>query len=534
MIKAGETIHIRAKTLLVLKHLITHKNSIVTKQALLSTIWQDVVVQEQVLVQSIKEIRSLLGSDVIKTYPRQGYQWTATLQDFKQSRQPSRTLIFVLLAIILSTVIAITLHNAEEKKPQSISSFNVAFLPINNEMPDNIHHWVPLEGMQYFNQVMQGQQEISIVKEAPILEYLQAHPTMLTNNDDVHITLEDMRKLQTYLAADLIIQTKLLGYPQDFLLQYTFHLNHNMERGVIFSHDVNDALNQLADLVIQRYGTKEFNSTTTLRTINNSDFSNEAYTRGINHYHQRKYAEAIPFFTSALADNPNFLEARRNLAASYVNNGDPLKGVALMKENIEQAKVQLQLKEQMRSNLLLGVMLMNAHGVSNTLINKEKHHMAQAEQYILEAKTLALKINDKLFIAYAHEELGKIRRLQGAFDEAITLQKEALKYHNGFKGKYGQTAALIELARTSAAQSNHQDAEQYLQQAYSVAVDNGVATNQVLVLLAKADIYHLQAMNSKAKITAQQALTIATSANSDFLTAKVTAWLENNPHYEIN
>ena len=81
IIKAGQEFNIRAKTLLVLKYLIKNKDGIVTKQALLNDIWHDVIVQEQVLVQSIKEIRDLLGSKVIKTYPRQGYQWVAELRE---------------------------------------------------------------------------------------------------------------------------------------------------------------------------------------------------------------------------------------------------------------------------------------------------------------------------------------------------------------------------------------------------------------------------------------------------------------------
>jgi len=76
IIKAGEKINVRAKTLLVLTYLIHHPKDIVTKKTLIEKIWYDVVVQEQVLVQSIKEIRDMLGSEVIKTYPRMGYQWT--------------------------------------------------------------------------------------------------------------------------------------------------------------------------------------------------------------------------------------------------------------------------------------------------------------------------------------------------------------------------------------------------------------------------------------------------------------------------
>ena len=77
---ADSEISIRAKTLQVLNYLIEHKSDIVAKQDVIKHVWDDVVVQEQILTQSIKEIRDLLGPQVIKTYSRKGYQWVAPLK----------------------------------------------------------------------------------------------------------------------------------------------------------------------------------------------------------------------------------------------------------------------------------------------------------------------------------------------------------------------------------------------------------------------------------------------------------------------
>ncbi|TMP75428.1 CadC family transcriptional regulator, partial [Pseudoalteromonas ruthenica] len=42
-------------------------------------------VQEQVLAQSVKELRDIFGSDIIKTFPRNGYQWVAELTSYRDS-----------------------------------------------------------------------------------------------------------------------------------------------------------------------------------------------------------------------------------------------------------------------------------------------------------------------------------------------------------------------------------------------------------------------------------------------------------------
>jgi len=531
IIKAGQEVNIRAKTLLVLKYLINHKEQIVTKKALLDEIWHDVVVQEQVLVQSIKEIRNLLGSNVIKTYPRQGYQWVAEL-DKVATKASSTTLLakklankrfYFISAAFIAMLALLTQYadkNQQTQHKKGISEFTVAFLPVENSMPDDIHDWVPLAGMDYLSRRLKQQSQLQLVNRKNLLDFLEKNKANTVNKPQFVIELSQQ------LGVDLMVKTRLLGYPQDFQLHYTLYLPHSIERGIELADSVDKIFEQLIAKIAQRFGQFTPKNTDTFQ----SDFSNEAFARGIDLYLHRNYQQAIAFFNSALTSNSNLLAARRYLAASYINDGAIVQGITLMKENIKQAQQKKSHREEIRSNLMIGVLLLNLPDDNQ----QGNEHLTEAEQYILRAKTLAEQYQDPLFIAYTHEELAKIKRLQLQYAQAITLLKIALQYHQDFRGNYGQTNALIELARIASAQGLRQQAEDYFAQATTIANENGVATNKVAILLAHAEIQQKNGQTELASDSALQAQNIAKQANSEVLRAKVSAWYSDNKRYEIN
>ncbi len=523
--KEGKEISVRAKTLLVLKHLIAHKKDVVTKQTLLNTIWHDVVVQDQVLVQSVKEIRDILGSQVIKTYPRQGYQWTGELtpvcskKTFFSAWIAKRAIVSYLILLTLMLTFFIYQDNKAEK------TFNneitrVAFLPVKNDMPDDIHDWVPLKGTQYLNQGLQQQSSLVALNT-------KALHTLLSKQKVTQLTSDPTILLPGKLGVDLIVETRLLGYPQDFQLFYTFYLPHSVERGIAFADTVEKTFDQLIEKIALRFG----DFTPGAPSMPRHDFSNEAFTRGIELYLLRKYDKASAFFISALETNPELLAARRYLAACYINRNDVEQGLKLMKINISHAQRTKAYREEIRSYLLMGVSLMNWHEVNNTLAQDK---VSQAQDYIELAKTLAQKYHDSLFIAYAHEELGKIQRLQKNYRQAIKLQQTALAYHQSFRGSYGQTKPLIELARIANEQGNTELAREYFKQATAIADKNGVTTNQVAILIAQADIKKAQGLLKAANEIAEKALALATKTRNHLLVERVKAWFENNHYYEIN
>jgi DNA-binding winged helix-turn-helix (wHTH) protein/tetratricopeptide (TPR) repeat protein len=526
----GRVTNIRAKTLLVLKYLITHQNRIVTKQELLSTIWHDVVVQEQVLVQSIKEIRDVLGSHVIKTYSRQGYQWTAELIEIDTVNKTFSKPVVVIsfCAALLSAVILFWFLlplQSNESSSKLNPPLSIAFLPVENNMPDDIHDWVPLEGMDYLNQKLNQQAHLHVLESNDLLHVIERIDQFSTLPIE-----EQVYQIKTRLDVSLVVQTRLMGYPQDFQLHYTIYSSHHIERGVELADTVPKAFDALVKKIALRYS--EFTSQNSLpySVPYKSDFSNEAFASGLEYYLNRDYKNAKPFFRSALSANPELLVARRYLAACFANTGAVNQGIELMLENIAAAKEESNVREEIRSYVMIGYLLINWPETT------KNHHQAlkSAQQYIEIGRQLAERHQDKLFIAYAHEELGKIKRLQKKFQQAEVLLKKALEYHKTFRGSYGQTNALIQLARIAADQNDFARAEQYFQQATVIANESDAPTNKIWILLAQADVMQQQGNDVLANNFAQQAMEIAKITKRAHLISRVDAWFNKNSIYELN
>ena len=78
--KDGTELHLRRKSYQVLLYLIERRERLVSKDELINNVWADTAVTDDVLVQSVKEIRRSFG-DVphnprfIKTVPKSGYRF---------------------------------------------------------------------------------------------------------------------------------------------------------------------------------------------------------------------------------------------------------------------------------------------------------------------------------------------------------------------------------------------------------------------------------------------------------------------------
>lgn len=79
----GAEITLRPKTFALLHHLVIHPGRLISKEELLRTLWPDVVVTEDSLVQCVGELRAALADReqrLIKTVPRRGYMLDVSLQ----------------------------------------------------------------------------------------------------------------------------------------------------------------------------------------------------------------------------------------------------------------------------------------------------------------------------------------------------------------------------------------------------------------------------------------------------------------------
>ncbi|TLX45692.1 hypothetical protein C1E24_17405 [Pseudoalteromonas phenolica] len=73
--KAGEVIPLNSTQSNLLALFISNPQKIFSKEDILTAIWHSKVVSEQVVFQNISQLRSILGEDAIKTFPKKGYQW---------------------------------------------------------------------------------------------------------------------------------------------------------------------------------------------------------------------------------------------------------------------------------------------------------------------------------------------------------------------------------------------------------------------------------------------------------------------------
>ncbi|WDD97105.1 winged helix-turn-helix domain-containing protein [Thalassomonas actiniarum] len=78
--KHEEIIPLKRNQALLLHFFIANPDAIHSKDAIMGSVWQDKVVSEQVVFQTISQLRAILGTDAIKTFSRQGYKWQLALR----------------------------------------------------------------------------------------------------------------------------------------------------------------------------------------------------------------------------------------------------------------------------------------------------------------------------------------------------------------------------------------------------------------------------------------------------------------------
>lgn len=86
--RGGESVDIRPNEAKLLAFLILNADQVVSKEQILSQVWQDKVVSEQAIFQNISHLRAVLGNDAIKTYPKRGYQWQVAVSELPKNQPP--------------------------------------------------------------------------------------------------------------------------------------------------------------------------------------------------------------------------------------------------------------------------------------------------------------------------------------------------------------------------------------------------------------------------------------------------------------
>ncbi|WP_019026557.1 winged helix-turn-helix domain-containing protein [Colwellia piezophila] len=159
--KHEEIIPLKRNQALLLDFFITNPDGIHSKDVIMDAVWQDKIVSEQVVFQTISQLRAILGSDAIKTFSKKGYKWEIPLQKVatvdvqptiikadkaSSSLVKSHWLIYF-LAVLLAIVVylfqtftlkeQVILHLVHSTKANSQHSENFTELVKKNILKDN-------------------------------------------------------------------------------------------------------------------------------------------------------------------------------------------------------------------------------------------------------------------------------------------------------------------------------------------------------------------------------------------------------------
>ncbi len=107
----GTKVALRPQTARVLGILVAAESGLVTKDALMRSVWPDTHVTDDSLVQCISEIRKTLGPEaggLLKTVPKQGYRLDATLQVADDAHPRRSRVTWYAAAAILVAVVVVT------------------------------------------------------------------------------------------------------------------------------------------------------------------------------------------------------------------------------------------------------------------------------------------------------------------------------------------------------------------------------------------------------------------------------------------
>ena len=194
----GEAIDIRHNEAKLLALLLEHTGNVLSKEAILSRVWQDKVVSEQAVFQNISHLRSLFGNQAIKTFPKRGYQWQleteslsaprpnpAHTQEQQDQGAPSKnrpSWLYATLAGLALLFVTLIYRQYQPEVENADPVINLAYIPF----PDSVENTrLTLTDNDHFDYTALTDLETAYFEASAELEYpilKDKHPFVLTGH----------------------------------------------------------------------------------------------------------------------------------------------------------------------------------------------------------------------------------------------------------------------------------------------------------------------------------------------------------------
>ena len=430
----GEVITIRPKTCQLLLLLLKHAGKPVSKQYILDTVWTDSVVAEQVVFQSINELRQIFAEgEVIKTIPKQGYIWLpdvneiATAVPQRKYNQSTYVLTASGLFIAFAWMLYYFLFSSKlqnEFQPSKIKG-SIVILPTQNQIEGNDHNWIRLGLMDQVIQRLPNNQEHGVLQTDYVLEVLERADAPLNNVKPEHI-----KQIFIVSGAELVVSSKLSGSPHDYQLGFTLYFKHTQQKGVLFGRNIQDVIDEFSNKVAEQLG----EARSLQANDYHADFNHEMLGVAIDLKLEENHQAAKPLLESIVAHDAENLTAQRLLISTLFD----LKDYPAVKKQLTLAipiAQRLNDKNELSRLLYLNAIFAIIEG------NDEL-----AKQTVYEALKVAQSNNDWLFMAYSKDLLARIAQHQGEFALAKTYYLEAKEHHQVLRCPVGESSVWASLA----------------------------------------------------------------------------------------
>jgi len=464
MLFNNATIKVRPKTFALLMLFLQHPFKVLSKQFILDTVWDDVEVNEQVLFQTIRELRQLFESDdVIKTHPRKGYAWICgvkeinqqpkphqstnnTIENNNRKRLPWQSLIILLVLIVISSY-----YTLQKEDTKSTLSGSLVILPMKSQIHDTDHQWVYLGAMNQLISQLESNDTLVVLNTNFVLNIMEE--AELQKKYDT----QNVRRIFDVSGASLVVETELAGSTQNYQLKYALHFKHDIKRGVIFKRNINEAIINLANIISSYTG----HSIIQLDEAFSSEFSNELLVRAIELKEQDKHAAASKLLETLTQVEANNIVAKELLAMTY-----------LRLKRIPEAK-----------NLLIKAIEL-ALKINSNELPIAYHHLAVIEYVqgnfepaltlLKTADEYAIIKHDWLYRAYIAQLKSSIEIKQNKLSQAHVSLNNALSYHGVIQCPVGTSITLLQLRDLAVIQGNDQQAQHYFERANSIIETRGL------------------------------------------------------------
>ncbi len=446
----GNITVLRPKTFQLFLLLASAPETIFSKAEILASVWEGTVVEDQVIFQSINEIRKELGNaDVIKTYPRRGYcigvsiiitdssnhakKDNSTLQHFQYSKKliVSVVLFFLVLTGMVLTYFAsntssppaevLSSNNNQSIASNTLSHKGILVLPFDVSALTDSQQWLRYGAMEGVIKKINPNSRTTIFHLEDAIEILNRIPIGKRNN---------INNIFARSGASYILETSVSGTPGELIFIFTSYSRTTRITKTINVKNLEDGLIAIVNSLEK---TLEENL-----TYNEGEFDrqlqNDLISKAVQFLEVEDYASALTFINSSLINDPN------NMTALYF-----LVKIKLMLSEIEDV---IEVSNRALDLIEKGsegehkARLLYFKGIALLSLGK----LELAEQNILAASKLARDEKDWLYHAYTQSMLGKLNQKQQHYDKAYEFFNSALVYQELLNCPLGITQGYIDFA----------------------------------------------------------------------------------------